>query len=514
LTIGILSIIIEKIRTGEVIMRNVVLRTLSLILCACFLVSALPARAEETVMAEDISSSDLIVKSKGFNTDWLLFDGSDTKAGLTEEKSSVTLADERGFGSLYLIFDEEYGCYTLTNNDTGEVMTLGENGLLHEFVSLEDCPSSITLSFANGKVKLNEIYAFTKGQVPDYVQKWELPKEGETDLVLFSTHGDDEHLFFAGILPYYAVERGYQVQVVYLTNHRNVNTKRCHEMLNGLWAVGVRTYPVFGHFKDYFSTSIQQAYGNFKYWGVTEEELLAYVVEQVRRFKPKVAVGHDPIKGEYGHGAHMLYADLLMKALEITNDPDQFPESAEKYGLWDVPKTYLHCYPENEIVMDWDQPLESFDGMTAYEVSTKLGFTCHKTQYNDFAWYIAGMKTAAQIRNFGPREFGLYRSTVGEDVEKNDFFENMTTYAEDARIRAEEEARLEAERLEQQRREEEERRLAEEARAREEAAKLAQLELEQKEQERKRMFIAVISGICLVLVMILLGSCIRKRKKK
>jgi LmbE family N-acetylglucosaminyl deacetylase len=45
--------------------------------------------------------------------------------------------------------------------------------------------------------------------------------EGGADLVLFSAHGDDEHLFFAGLLPTYAEERGYRVQVVYLTDHRN-----------------------------------------------------------------------------------------------------------------------------------------------------------------------------------------------------------------------------------------------------------------------------------------------------
>ena len=496
-------------------MKNVLWRILSLLLCLCAIVPIMPARAQEPNLAEDISS-DLMVTSTGFNTEWMLFDGNTTKAGLTAEKSYLTLEDERGIGSLYLIFDLEYGAYTLTNHDTGETLTFGETGLLHEFLPLEGCPKSITLSFDTGAVKLNEVYAFTEGEVPDFVQKWELPKDGETDLVLFSTHGDDEHLFFAGILPYYAAERDYQVQVVYLTNHRNLTNKRCHEMLNGLWAVGVRTYPVFGQFGDYFSTSMKQAYGNLKYWGVSEEELLSYVMEQLRRFKPKVVVGHDPINGEYGHGAHMLYADLLMKALEISNDPEQFPASAEEYGVWDVPKAYLHLYPENEIIMDWDQPLEHFDGMTAYEVSKKLGFTCHKTQYNDFAWYVAGMETAAAIPRFNPREFGLYRTTVGADVEKNDFFENVTTYAEDARI--EEEARLEAERLEALRKAEEAR-LAEEARIREEAAareaELARQEQERRLQERNRIYTAaVIAAVSLILIIILMGFFRKKMRKE
>lgn len=84
----------------------------------------------------------------------------------------------------------------------------------------------------------------------------------------------------------------------------------------------------------------------------------------------------------------MVYADLLMEAVEISGDPQYSPELAQTYGAWDVPKTYLHLYPENPILMDWDQPLASFWGMTAFQVSKDIGFACHQSQYNDFAWYI------------------------------------------------------------------------------------------------------------------------------
>ncbi|MBQ4178508.1 MAG: DUF4406 domain-containing protein, partial [Elusimicrobia bacterium] len=40
----------------------------------------------------------------------------------------------------------------------------------------------------------------------------------QADMMLFSTHADDEHLWFAGLLPTY-VDRGYDIQVVYFTNH-------------------------------------------------------------------------------------------------------------------------------------------------------------------------------------------------------------------------------------------------------------------------------------------------------
>ena len=356
------------------------------LLCAVCLLLMLglfvqPARAEETIQARNIFSSGILKAHTGFRDVDELIDGNTVAPMAFGSGCTMTMRHEEGFGSLYLMFNKEYGTFSVTDLDTGEVRTFGEHCFIHEFADLEaafgKAPTNIKLEFLNGAGQLNEFYVFTPGEVPDFVQKWQPPKDGETDIVLFSTHGDDEQLFFAGLLPYYAKERGYQVQVVYLTNHRNVTYRRAHEMLNGLWAVGVDTYPVFGTYYDLMSSSKELALRFFRSQGVTEEELLGFVVENLRRFKPMVAVGHD-LEGEYGHGQHMVYADMLTKAVEITNDPAQYPESAEKYGLWDVPKTYLHLYPQNQIYLDWDQPLESFGGMTAFEVTKKLGYPCHK----------------------------------------------------------------------------------------------------------------------------------------
>jgi hypothetical protein len=128
----------------------------------------------------------------------------------------------------------------------------GEYSFLHDFLDLVaifgTAPSSVTLRFETGKVRLNNLYAFTTGETPDFVQKWQPPADGNADMILFSTHGDDDQLFFAGLLPYYANAKDYTVQVMYLTNHRNENDARVREMLNGLWAVGCDTYPVFGQY--------------------------------------------------------------------------------------------------------------------------------------------------------------------------------------------------------------------------------------------------------------------------
>ncbi|MGN0997952.1 MAG: PIG-L deacetylase family protein [Faecousia sp.] len=397
----------------------------------CLFLAAVPeAGAAET--ARDIRGGSLVTAQEGFSNLDGLFDGNTVRAQGYPDHSWLTLESGEGIGSLYLIFDVEYGGYSVTDNGTGATAWFGEQGFLHDFLDLEAAfgaaPVSVTVAFDSGPVRLNELYVFTPGQAPDFVQRWEAPAEGQADLVLFSAHGDDEQLFFAGLLPYYAGELGYQVQVVYLTNHRNLTTERCHEMLDGLWTVGVRNYPVFGAFGDYYSLSLEDAYSMFQNAGVSEEELVGFVTEQLRRFKPMVAVGHD-VEGEYGHGQHMLYADVLMKAAALSGDPEQYPESAAGFGVWDVPKTYLHLYPENPVVLDWDRPLERFGGMTAYQVTKHLGYPCHKSQFQDFAWYFTGRETAAQIGKYSPCQYGLYRSTVGPDLKKDDLFENLTAYS-------------------------------------------------------------------------------------
>ena len=504
-------------------------RAVSILLCIglFFLTAAFPTAQAQENSAENITSPDLITAQEGFTQCARLFDGDTIRAMNVRDHSWMTLTSEAGIGSLYLIFDLEYGAYTVTDNATGESRTWGETGMLHEFLDLEEAfgsaPQSVTIAFDNGDAKLNEMYMFTSGEAPDFVQKWEAPKEGETDLILFSTHGDDEQLFFAGLLPYYAAERDYEVLVVYLTNHRNLTTERCHEMLNGLWAVGVTTYPVFGQFGDYYTKSMQNAYSLHKSMGQSEEQLLSFVVEQIRKYKPLVAVGHDLTGGEYGHGQHMMYADLLCRAVEITKDPEQFPELAEQYGVWDVPKTYLHLWQENTIVMDWDQPLASFGGMTAYQVTRDMGFPCHESQYDDFAWYFAKSDTAADVPKYNPCRYGLYRTTVGEDTRKNDFFENLTTHAERKRLDAEEAEHLAA--AEEVRIAEEERQRAAEEAARQASEEAARAEAERRQEElalaneaqtrirTKRMFLLT-AGVAAVVLLAAIAAVLERKDKK
>ena len=505
---------------------------LTLLAACCLIPLSAHAAGQE---AENITDKSIVTESKGIRSVGSLFDGEKNKGWNSEKNCTLTLEHESGFGSLYLIFGRTYGQYTVKDNTTGKVVTAGQYGYVHDYLDMValfgNAPTSVTLQFDNGQVlALYELEAYTVGAVPDTVQIWKQAPENKTDMILFATHSDDDQLFFAGLLTYYAVERDCEVLVVYLTNHWNTADFRIHEALNGLWSVGLRNYPVFGTYADFAdAANFKEAFGKFKVFGHTQESMTGFVVEQLRRYKPQVVVGHD-IKGEYGHIQHRVYSLLVREAVGVSADAGFAPETAEKYGVWEVPKTYIHLYDENKIVMDFDQPMKAFNGMTPYEVSRDIGFECHPSQHRNWKKYFAGNPTAASIEFYNPCQYGLFRTSVGEDVDKNDMFENLISYAEQARIAAEEaEKQAEQERIaaEEAARKEEEARKAEEERQAEEKRKAEEARLEEEEclrqeairvEEEKRGTILILcGGVCLAAFLaaavILIVRAVRRRRR-
>lgn len=464
-------------------MRKALILILSLILVAAM---ALSVSAEEPQMAVDISDN-TVFSGTGYRKFDFLTDKDAKDYYTSGGNAAVALDNPEGIASLYLMFDLEYGEYTIKDNNTGSTIHAGTYNYLHEFVDLKAgfgyCPTSVTLLFSNGAVRLSEIYVFSAGETPDFVQKWEPPLDGKADMLVMPTHGDDDHIFFAGLFPYYAGQLDYAVQVAYLTDHRSLTNERIHEMINGLWATGVENYPVFGFKWDFLTRGyvLKAAYETYADLGISREDLVGFAVELFRRFQPQVVVGHD-VMGEYGHPMHRIYSEMIMAATEISADPESYPDTAQKYGTWDVPKVYLHLLKDNPIVINYDIPLDHYDGLTAFEATRKYGFPCHVTQQYPISYWMnyMGFKgdstKASELKYYSPCEFGMYRSLIGEDVAKNDFMENIISYAEQERIDQE---RLEQERLEQERLEKE--RLE---RVRQELEQMQQERLERLEQER------------------------------
>ena len=312
---------------------------------------------------------------------------------------------------LYICFGDMPNAWAIEEEIDGEWQTLieGTNDYAHTFLDLGG-KSHVRLVETSGKTvkfKINEIYVFSEGDVPDWVQRWE-PTHEKADLLVLVAHPDDELIFMGGTIPTYAAEKGLDVVVAYMSFS---NTTRRSELLNGLWALGVRNYPIIGTFYDTYTKNLDEAYSRWYKTDVRE-----FMMDIVRRVKPDVIVTHDE-NGEYGHGAHCLCADVAKYCVENAGDPAVLSESAAKYGTWQVSKLYLHLYEGNPIMMDWNVPLEAFGGKTGEELAQEA-YLLHVTQQNT-AFVVTDEGETSNAR------FGLYYTAVGPDVLCMDFMENI-----------------------------------------------------------------------------------------
>lgn len=312
---------------------------------------------------------------------------------------------------LYICFGEMPAAWAIEEEVDGTWQILIEGAPDYDHVLLElGGKTHFRLLDTTGKrtqMKINEAFVFTEGELPDWVQRWE-PTCEKADLLLLVAHPDDELIFFGGTIPTYDTEKGMNVVVAYMSSS---NTTRKSELLNGLWQMGVRNYPVIGTFHDSYSSKLEDAYQRWK-----KKDAQAFVTELIRKYRPEVMLTHD-INGEYGHGAHKLCADVALTCVQRAAEADFMPESAREWGTWEVKKLYLHLYEENPIVMDWRVPLASLGGKTGLEAAQEA-YELHVTQQTtDFAVTDEGETSCAR--------FGLAYSTVGADSGRGDFFENI-----------------------------------------------------------------------------------------
>lgn len=373
--------------------------------------------AAEEIAAEDITLQTTIY-SPGRITD-ALCDGKYTSYWNSREQRNPTLEFTTPEGVeaeyLYICFGEMPKAWAIEEEVNGEWITLVEGTQDYYHVCLTLGGKShfrlIDTTGYNVKFKINEVSVFTAGELPDWVQRWE-PTVEKADMLLLVAHPDDELIFFGGTIPTYDVERDLDVVVAYMTYS---NTTRRSELLNGLWLMGVRNYPVIcEEFYDGYSSSLKVGYQKWP-----KNEVDAYITELIRKYKPEVMLTHD-IEGEYGHGAHRVCADAAQYCVANAANPEFQPASAEVYGTWEVKKLYLHLYKENALTMDWNVPLASLGGKTGLELAQEA-YLLHVTQQTtDFVVTDEGKTSCA--------EFGLVHSTVGEDLAKNDFMENIPSY--------------------------------------------------------------------------------------
>lgn len=328
---------------------------------------------------------------------------------------AITAPEGKPIAGLYVCFGNMPESWEIQTSDDGKdwfTAVPGDTRFLHAYVALPQPAQHVRLAVTSEKktaLRINDLFVLSEGDLPDWVQVWQ-PTEEKADILFLSTHPDDELIFFGGAIPTYAVEQQRKVVVAYFTRS---NTTRSSELLNGLWHMGVRTYPVIGTFKDSYAKNLKAAYKSAGGKGKVNE----WIVGLYRQYKPEVVVTQDT-NGEYGHKQHMMIADAAQNCIALAANEDEFTASTIAYGTWQVKKLYLHLYPENQITFDWTFPLKSMNGATGIELAEEA-YTLHKTQAS------SGMSVTETGTKYDNRVFGLAFTTVGEDVRKDDFLENI-----------------------------------------------------------------------------------------
>lgn len=328
---------------------------------------------------------------------------------------AITAPEGKPIAGLYVCFGNMPESWEIQTSDDGKdwfTAVPGDTRFLHAYVALPQPTQYVRLAVTSEKktaLRINELFVLSEGDLPDWVQVWQ-PTEEKADILFLSTHPDDELIFFGGAIPTYAVEQQRKVVVAYFSRS---NTTRSSELLNGLWHMGVRTYPVIGNFKDSYAKNLKAAYKS----AGGKDKVNEWIVGLYRQYKPEVVVTQDT-KGEYGHKQHMMIADAAQNCIALAANEDEFTASTIAYGTWQVKKLYLHLYPENQITFDWTVPLKSMNGATGIELAEEA-YTLHKTQAS------SGMSVTETGTKYDNRVFGLAFTTVGEDVRKDDFLENI-----------------------------------------------------------------------------------------
>ena len=282
-------------------------------------------------------------------------------------------------------------------------------GYYADWISLPSEARRAVITPSGGEeTALSSLRVYSETYSHHAVQQWE-PTPDKLDLLLISTHQDDELLFFGGAIPYYAHRDDVSMAVLYMTD---CGRGRVQEALNGLWTAGLKNYPIFLNLPNKYSLSVSKAESVWRKYDPQLQLVRAY-----RQYKPEVVLFQD-FQGEYGHAQHQYTAQLAAEAIALAADPNYDPQSVETYGVWQIKKAYVHLYEKNQIRMDWDQVVEEDNPTVTAMFLAKEAYDKHRSQRSAFSMEHHG-------KLYDNTLFGLYYTAVGPDVEKNDFLENV-----------------------------------------------------------------------------------------
>ncbi len=167
------------------------------------------------------------------------------------------------------------------------------------------------------------------------------------NVMYFAAHPDDEN---TRLIAWLAQGQKYRTSYFSLTRGgggQNLIGDEKGEMLGILRSQELQMARSIDGGEQYFSRAMDFGYSKsvdevFEKWN--KDSLVADAVSRIRQFKPDVIVTRFPPDERAGHGQHTASAIVAEEAFEAANDPNKFPASAKKYGIWKVHRLFFNTH--------------------------------------------------------------------------------------------------------------------------------------------------------------------------
>lgn len=350
--------------------------------------------------ADDESEVTFLLSERNALLEWRLQDG-DTNSRIrvrTDEPLEVRF-DEGQQGALLQWYSVPVNAEVTYLDGSGSPISSETREFTHlnSFLPLEGGCAGLSVRMLE-EASVSEVSVYSASEpLPDHVQVWEDVSDTPALMVIVSEPGPELSML-SGVLPIYAGEHTLSTLVVYATTWGD--RARAETALAGLWASGVRNYPIF---LEYESRNYEMASTLESDWGM--EKLTADLRGLLALYRPTVTVTLDPNDIGDPHPTRGFTAAAAVAAYELA------PDVTEKFY------TYCADGTSDGTLIDTSVPLTRFENQTAYDAANRI----YRAEYPH-------QLTFARMADPAPR-FMLIGSNGISDAAANDLFEGLNVSA-------------------------------------------------------------------------------------
>ena len=270
------------------------------------------------------------------NCENILDDDEDTTESF-ERGTRIRLKAKKKIASIYIRFETPPGKWTLL--DGKKKRHVGRKGFLHAYIPVSGKSKSVTIIVPKGGMEIADVFVFSEGELPEFVQKWKLPRE-KTDVLYLGLPSDTEDTPIAEMLLPYIKDKTVLLQTAFFDYDKD--SGRNHELLNQLWEAGIRRYPQFGSFRNP---------------SANKEKALTYVKDTIDRFAPQAVICYDDpyivdLAGETLKNKETVLLDRFDPSFDLRKEMYTYAQREERAAMKEQRAQQENMIPQEDAETD------------------------------------------------------------------------------------------------------------------------------------------------------------------